>query len=68
MGTFLATPLLAALIITWMIGTLLISASRLRLARVSLAPRRNFPNFRKIGFSTAATRSNANSNTARWAR
>jgi hypothetical protein len=64
MGTFLATPLLAALIILWMIGTLLISASRLRLAEVSLAPRGNFPNSRKIYSSEAAPRTNADSNGA----
>jgi hypothetical protein len=68
MGTFLATPLLAVLIILWMIGTLLINASRLRLVRIAFAPRGIFPNSRKIYSSAAAAHSNSNSNGARWAR
>jgi hypothetical protein len=54
MGTFLATTLLAVPIITWMTGTILLDASRLRLVRISFAPRGSFLNSRNSNSSAAA--------------
>lgn len=43
MGNILATVALAVPLISWLCGTLLLSTSRLRLARVPSAPRGNTP-------------------------
>jgi hypothetical protein len=68
MGTFLATPLLAAALVTWMRGTFFLAAPQLRLARFSFAPRGIFPNTRKSNFSADAARPNFHPDAARWAR
>ena len=68
MGTFLATSLLAILIITWMSGTFLFNAPQLRLARVSRAPRGILPIARNSNSSAAAARPNTRSDATRWAR
>jgi hypothetical protein len=68
MGTFLATSLLAAPIITWMTGTFLFRASQLRLARISFAPRGIFLISRHSNSSAAAARPNSQPDAKRWAR
>jgi hypothetical protein len=68
MGTFLATPLLAAPIVIWIRGTFLLAAPQLRLARFSFAPRGIFPNSWKPNSSADAARPNSHPDAARWVR
>lgn len=68
MGTFLATSLLAVPLIAWLSGTFFVRVPQLELARISSAPRGNFPASWNSNFSAAAPRSILRTAAARWMR
>ena len=68
MGSLLATVLLAVPLIAWLSGAFILNDPRLKLARISGAPRGYFPHSRKSYSSAIALRPHSNRAARRWMR